>query len=116
MEQAYIGARRVLDPAKYFIVVVNQIGGGLSTSPHNTPFPLGMANFPAISIGDDVVAQERFLREHFGIETLALVVGGSMGAQQVYEWAVRFPDRVLRAGRSPARQRPRHMTASMSRR
>ncbi len=35
--------------------------------------------------------------EHFGIERLALVVGGSMGAQQAYEWAVRFPDQVLRA-------------------
>ena len=33
----------------------------------------------------------------FGIERLALVVGGSMGAQQTYEWAVRFPDKVLRA-------------------
>ena len=48
-------------------------------------------------IGDDVVAQERLLREHFGIERLQLVVGGSMGAQQTYEWAVRFPDKVLRA-------------------
>ncbi|MEO7059819.1 MAG: hypothetical protein ABI083_08870, partial [Lapillicoccus sp.] len=30
-------------------------------------------------------------------ETMALVVGGSMGAQQTYEWAVRFPERVQRA-------------------
>lgn len=44
-----------------------------------------------------MVAQERLLREHFGIDKLALVVGGSMGAQQTYEWAVRFPDKVLRA-------------------
>ena len=42
-------------------------------------------------------AQERLLREHFGIGQLALVAGGSMGAQQTYEWAVRFPDKVLRA-------------------
>src|SRR5271169_210165 len=97
MEQAYIGPGRALDPEKYFIVVVNQIGGGLSTSPHNTAYPLGMANFPKVTIGDDVAAQERLLRLHFGIEELALVVGGSMGAQQVYEWAVRFPDKVQRA-------------------
>src|SRR5664279_3024605 len=56
-----------------------------------------MERFPALSIGDDVRAQERLLRERFGIEELALVVGGSMGAQQVYEWAVRFPDKVRRA-------------------
>lgn len=44
-----------------------------------------------------MLAQERLLREHFGIERLALVTGGSMGAQQTYEWAVRFPDKVARA-------------------
>ncbi len=56
-----------------------------------------MSKFPKVRISDDVAAQEQLLREHFGIETLALVVGGSMGAQQAYEWAVRFPDKVLRA-------------------
>ena len=56
-----------------------------------------MASFPQVRIGDDVVAQERLLREHFGIERLELVIGGSMGAEQTYEWAVRFPDKVRRA-------------------
>ncbi|EWS59141.1 Homoserine O-acetyltransferase [Methylibium sp. T29-B] len=97
MEQAYIGPGRALDPEKYFIVVANQIGNGLSSSPHNTAWPLGMANFPKVRIGDDVVAQQRLLKGRFGIESLALVVGGSMGAQQTYEWAVRFPDAVKRA-------------------
>ena len=32
-EQVYIGPGRALDPEKYFIVIVNQIGNGLSTSP-----------------------------------------------------------------------------------
>jgi homoserine O-acetyltransferase len=89
----YIGPGHALDPSHYFIVAVNQIGSGLGTSPHNSD----MSRFPHVRIGDDVVAQERLLRSHFGIEKLALVVGGSMGAQQTYEWAVRFPDQVLRA-------------------
>ncbi|MBA3252090.1 MAG: alpha/beta fold hydrolase [Geodermatophilaceae bacterium] len=93
----YIGPEHALNPEKYFIVVINQIGNGLSTSPHNAPDDLAMSKFPKVRIGDDVVAQERLLREHFGIETLQLVVGGSMGAQQTYEWAVRFPDKVERA-------------------
>ncbi len=95
--QTYIGPEHALDPTKYFIIVANQIGNGLSTSPHNITSSFSMANFPNVRIGDDVVAQERLLREHFGIEQLALVVGGSMGAQQTYEWAVRFPDKVKRA-------------------
>ena len=96
----YIGPEHALNPEKYFIVVVNQIGNGLSTSPHNATGvneSISMSSFPRVRISDDVVAQEKLLREHFGIETLQLVVGGSMGAQQTYEWMVRFPDKVKRA-------------------
>ncbi|EHR53523.1 homoserine O-acetyltransferase [Saccharomonospora amisosensis] len=96
----YIGTDHALNPDEYFIVVIDQIGSGLSTSPHNASganAELTMSKFPRVRIGDDVVAQERLLREHFGIERLQLVVGGSMGAQQTYEWAVRFPDKVRRA-------------------
>ena len=94
---AYIGPEHALNPEKYFIVVINQIGNGLSSSPHNTEGPHAMARFPHVRIGDDVRAQEQLLREQFGIEELQLVVGGSMGAQQTYEWAVRFPQKVRRA-------------------
>ena len=59
IEQVYIGNGRALDPDKYFIIIVNQIGGGLSTSPHNTPPPAGMGNFPHVRIGDDVRAQHK---------------------------------------------------------
>src|SRR4029079_13916928 len=98
--EVYIGDGHALDPTRYFIVVVDQIGSGLSTSPHNADganAEIAMSRFPKVRIGDDVVAQERLVREHFGIERLALVVGGSMGAQQTYEWALRFPDKVARA-------------------
>lgn len=93
----YIGPGHALNPEKYFIIVVNQIGNGLSTSPHHASGPEEAAAFPHVRIGDDVVAQERLLREHFGITELALIVGGSMGAQQTWEWAVRFPAKVKRA-------------------
>ena len=93
----YIGSEHALDPQKYFIAVVNQIGNGLSTSPHNTRGPFSRGRFPHVRIGDDVRAQEQLLREQFGIEELQLVTGGSMGAQQTYEWAVRFPEKVRRA-------------------
>ncbi len=93
----YVGPGHALDPEEYFIVVINQIGNGLSSSPHNTEGPHTMARFPHVRIGDDVRAQEQLLRERFGIEELQLVTGGSMGAQQTYEWAVRFPEKVRRA-------------------
>ncbi|ACB94941.1 alpha/beta fold hydrolase [Beijerinckia indica] len=97
LEQAYIGPGRALDPERYFIILVNQIGNGLSSAPHNQPSPFNAARFPRVSISDDVRAQYRLVTEHFGIERLQLVLGGSMGAQQTYEWAVRYPEQVLRA-------------------
>lgn len=97
LEQAYVGEGHALDPSKYFIILVNQIGNGLSTSPSNTPSPFGAGRFPQPTIGDDVRAQYRLITEKFGITRLALVLGGSMGAQQTWEWAVRHPDVVARA-------------------
>ena len=97
VEQVYIGNGRALDPAKYFIVVVNQIGNGLSTSPHNSGGAQAGPMFPKVRIGDDVRAQHELLTVKYGLKSLALVVGGSMGAQQTYEWAVRYPDFVKRA-------------------
>jgi len=97
MEQVYIGTGHALDPTKYFIVVVNQLGSGLSTSPHNVSSGQSGPHFPNVRIGDDVRAQHKLLTERFGITSLALVVGGSMGAQQTYEWAVRYPNMVKRA-------------------
>lgn len=98
--EVYIGPGHALNPDSHFIVVVDQIGSGLSISPHNAEglnSDIAASGFPPVRIGDDVVAQERLLREHFGISSLALVTGASMGAQQTYEWAVRFPDKVRRA-------------------
>ena len=71
----YVGPEHALNPGRYFIVAINQIGNGLSTSPHNAPDEISMSRFPKVRIGDDVVAQERLLRERFGIERLQLIVG-----------------------------------------
>lgn len=97
MQDVYVGPGHALDPERYFIVIVDQLGSGVSSSPQNTPAPQAMAKFPRLSIGDDVRAQRRLLIDLFRIERLALVVGGSMGGQQVYEWAVRYPEMVERA-------------------
>jgi homoserine O-acetyltransferase len=91
-----IGPGRALDPAKYFIIVLDQLGNGLSSSPSNTPAPLDRMRFPTITIQDDVTAQHRLVTSQFGIERIALVVGWSMGAQQTFQWAVSHPGMVER--------------------
>ena len=93
----YIGPGKALDPNKYCIILPNQLGNGLSTSPHNIDGEQAMENFPRLSITDDVIAQHRLLTEKFKLTELQLVTGWSMGAQQTLEWAIRYPSMVKRA-------------------
>lgn len=89
--ESAIAPGRALDPERWFVICPGQFGNGFSSSPSNTPPPLGGGAFPTVTIGDDVTAQHRLVTEVFGLDRLALAVGFSMGTQQVYEWAVRYP-------------------------
>ncbi|OMI12691.1 hypothetical protein BSN85_09190 [Bradyrhizobium brasilense] len=86
-----------LDPERYFIVIANLFGNGLSSSPSNSVEVLGSAPFPAFTYHDAVAIQRRLLVERFGVTRLALVYGWSMGGMQAYHWAARYPDMVERA-------------------
>ncbi|WP_456866526.1 alpha/beta fold hydrolase [Bradyrhizobium sp. USDA 4503] len=86
-----------LDPERYFIVIANLFGNGLSSSPSNSVEVLGGAPFPAFTYHDAVAIQRRLLVERFGVTRLALVYGWSMGGMQAYHWAARYPDMVERA-------------------
>lgn len=83
---AMIAEGRALDPTKYFIVVPDTFGNGLSTSPSNTPETLYPEGFPLVTAYDNVEAQFRLLRDHFAVERVELVVGFSMSAQQAFHW------------------------------
>ncbi len=91
-----IGRGMALDPDRYFIVIPNMLGNGLSSSPSNTPAPHDGPRFPLVTVRDNVMLQHRLVTEVFGIGTLALVVGHSMGAQQAFQWAALFPEMVQR--------------------
>jgi homoserine O-acetyltransferase len=85
---SWIGSGRALDPERWFILCPGQFGNGISSSPSTTAGP-----WPEVTIADDVTAQRRLVAE-LGIERLELVLGFSMGAQQAYEWAVRFTEMI----------------------
>jgi homoserine O-acetyltransferase len=88
--ESTIAPGRALDPARWFVICPGMLGGGFSSSPSNRN-----GAFPELTVGDDVRAQARLL-EHLGVDRVALALGFSMGAQQAYEWAVVFPERVER--------------------
>ena len=95
-----VGPGKVLDTDRYFVVCANVLGGCMGTSgpaeidpAAGKPYAL---DFPVITIADMVRAQALLL-DRLGIERLFCVTGGSMGAMQALDWAVRFPERVFSA-------------------
>jgi homoserine O-acetyltransferase len=92
--EAMIGAGRALDPARWFIIVPNMFGNGLSSSPSNTPLPFDRAGFPNVTLYDNVACQHRLVTQKLEISRLKLVVGFSMGAQQAFHWGALYPEMV----------------------
>lgn len=91
-----VGHGMALDPEKWFIIIPNMLGNGLSSSPSNTLEPYNGPRFPRVTAYDNVRLQHRLVTEKFGIERLALVVGWSMGALQTFHWGALYPDMVER--------------------
>lgn len=87
-----VGDGMALDPGRYFIIIPNMLGNGLSSSPSNYPEPYNGPRFPNVTAYDNVMAQHRLITEKFGIAHLRMVVGWSMGALQTFHWGALFPD------------------------
>ncbi len=91
-----IGPDKILDSSRYFVIIANMFGNGLSSSPSNLPEPFGGGRFPVFTHVDNVAAQYRLVTEELGIERLALAYGWSMGGQQALHWGALHPERVER--------------------
>jgi len=92
--RGFFGAGRALDPARHFIISVNLFGNGFSSSPSNAPPPAAGADFPRVTLRDNVACQHRLLTERLGVEHLALVAGWSLAGCQAFHWAAQYPDMV----------------------
>lgn len=92
-----VGEGYLINPSDYFIVCANIIGscygstGPLSINPA-TKAPY-FSEFPMVTIRDMVKAHIA-LRVHLGIDSIDLLMGGSMGGYQVLEWALMEPEAI----------------------
>lgn len=93
-----IGAGKPIDTDKYFVICSNVLGSCCgSTGPRDTNPATGKpygTDFPTVTIGDMVRAQEWLITKHLGIEKLFAVVGASMGGMQALQWATAYPDKM----------------------
>ena len=84
-----IGPGRGIDTDKLFVIKTNAIGNGITTSPSTSATQHG-PDFPKFTIRD-MVASQKALLDHLGINHLVTVAGASMGGMQVLQWGVSYP-------------------------
>lgn len=94
VEAVMTGEHRFLDPNRFFIVIPNHFGGGVSSSPSNTLPPFEKGRFPRVTAYDSVRAQHLLLTEVLGVDRIRLATSWSLGACQVYHWAALYPDMI----------------------
>lgn len=90
-----VGEGKLFDPQNCFIVCVNMPGScyGSIGPLHKNP-ETGTSyyhDFPFFTPRDMIRAYQP-LKEHLGIEKIKIGIGGSMGGQQLLEWAIEEPE------------------------
>jgi homoserine O-acetyltransferase len=91
-----MGPDKLVDTTRYFIIAVDALGNGVSSSPSNSRRQPG-EKFPLFNIRDLMRTQYRLVTEKFGLEHLYAIIGGSLGSFQGFEWIVNYPDFISRA-------------------
>ena len=92
-----VGPGRPIDTNRFYVICPNILGGCMGTTgpasagPDGQPYGL---RFPVITVADMVRAQA-MLVEALGIQSLFLVIGGSIGGMQALQWASAYPKRVF---------------------
>ena len=95
-----IGPGKPVDTNRFFVIGVNNLGscfgstGPMQINP-DTQTVYG-ADFPVVTVQDWVNSQALLL-DALGIQTLAAVMGGSLGGMQTLAWTLQYPERVRHA-------------------
>src|SRR6185437_4201335 len=87
---ALIGPGKTFDTERNFVITVDAIGGGDSSSPKDG---LGQ-DFPRYTIRDMMAAQHALVTRGLELTTLRAVGGSSMGSFAALEWGIHHPEMV----------------------
>ena len=86
-----VGASKYVDPVKFYVVAIDALANGVSSSPSNSTTQPRM-KFPQVTISDMVESQHRLLTEKLGLKHVHAVLGTSMGGMQAFQWSVQYPE------------------------
>ena len=86
-----VGPGRMIDPSKYFVILVDAIGDGVTSSPSNSKLQPRMS-FPRFTILDMVHAEHELATRVLKLRHLRAVMGVSMGGMQTFQWIVAYPN------------------------
>ncbi|MFM8244995.1 MAG: homoserine O-acetyltransferase [Candidatus Fonsibacter sp.] len=95
-----VGPSLAIDTNKYFVICANVLGGCMGSSGPSTIDPTTKEiyglKFPLVTIKDIVNSQINLL-DHFGIDKVLAVIGGSMGGMQALQFCSSYPNRTYSA-------------------
>ncbi|HSY47937.1 MAG TPA: alpha/beta fold hydrolase [Thermoanaerobaculia bacterium] len=87
----WIGPGKLYDTSRYYVISIDALGDGVSSSPSNSSTQPGRS-FPEFTMRDLVRSQHQLLTHELGLDHVYAVSGLSMGGMQTFQWAVTFPD------------------------